>query len=469
VESTFGVLSTAVSALYAQKRGLDITGQNIANVNTDGYSRQRLSLQAVGAAPVGAIYSVDNGSGGGVQVVDVGRIRDALLDSRSRAEHAQGAYRSGQQAAYTQIEQVFNEPSDTGLQSQLTGLWSAFSDLASHPGDLATRRLVIQQASVVTDGMAAAATNLTSVWSTAREQYAGTVAEINSTATAMAQLNQAIERAQGAGSPINELADLRDAKAARLAELTGATAVSQADGTVSLFLSGSALVMGANARQVRAAGSSTLPGQPVNPVSLQWTDTGQTATVAGGQLASDLRTLNSLVPDEVAGLDAVAAGLAAAVNTQHSAGYDLNGDGGLPLFSGATAATLRIAIGDPRQIAAASTTGTDPVTGAAVGTMDSGNAEALAAIGRRADGPGAAYRQLIADLGVNSQGAARLAAIQSGVTQQVDQAQAAQSGVNLDEEMTNLLQFQRAYEAAARVISTIDSVFDALINRMGVR
>src|SRR5688572_5695302 len=101
--STFSGLSTALSALYAQRRGLDVTGQNVANANTAGYSRQRVDMQAVGGATVPAVHSVWTGAGAGVNVTDVARIRDAFLESRGRAEHANGAYLNARQQVLAQV------------------------------------------------------------------------------------------------------------------------------------------------------------------------------------------------------------------------------------------------------------------------------------------------------------------------------------------------------------------------------
>src|SRR3954451_3950853 len=117
--STFGGLNTALSALYAQRRGLDVTGQNIANANTEGYSRQRVDMRSIGGQEVPALYSVWNGAGAGVDIASVSRTRDAFLEARGRAEHGQAAYLTSQAQTFSNIESIFQEPSDTAMQSQL--------------------------------------------------------------------------------------------------------------------------------------------------------------------------------------------------------------------------------------------------------------------------------------------------------------------------------------------------------------
>src|SRR5512142_3455123 len=115
MESAFAGLSAALSAMYSQKRGLEVAGQNVANVNTEGYSRQRVDMASIGGSAVPAMYSITNGIGAGVQVSDVTRAQDALLELRGHAEHANNSYLTAQKQTYTAIEQVFTEPSDTGL------------------------------------------------------------------------------------------------------------------------------------------------------------------------------------------------------------------------------------------------------------------------------------------------------------------------------------------------------------------
>jgi flagellar hook-associated protein 1 FlgK len=177
-------------------------------------------------------------------------------------------------------------------------------------------------------------------------------------------------------------------------------------------------------------------------------------------VAGDLQALGQILPGQSVSLDAVATNLMSLVNTRHAAGFDLNGTAGGALFSGTGAADLTVAITDPRLVAASGTPST-------AGNLDATNATALAALADAPGGPDATYRQMIADLGVTAQSAGRRVSIQDGVKQQVDDALAAQAGVNLDEEMTNMLAYQRAYEAAARVMSVIDSSLDTLINHMG--
>jgi flagellar hook-associated protein 1 FlgK len=460
--STFSGLSTALSSLYAQRRGMDVTGQNLANANTEGYSRQRVGLQATGGSAVPAMYSVSDGSVGGVTVSGVTRVLDAFLEARGRIEHAQNTYLADQDRVYANVQQAFGALSDVGLQTQMNKLWASWHDLANHTDSGASRSQVIAWSQTVTDTLHATHNSLASLFSTTREQLDAYAAEVNTTAAQVAQLNQAVIRGTQADLPVNELADQRDALVMHLAELTGASAVPRANGSMDLTLGGSGLVSGDVARQIKVSGAGRLDDATATPVALSWDDNNSPAIVQGGQLASSLETLNSVLPTYSGKINQVAATLASTVNTQHTAGYDLSGAAGGAFFGAAgggavTAGNISVLISDPNKVAASSTTG---------GNLDGANADLIAGIGGSLGSPDRSYQSLVATLGVTAQRAEQRASMQDVLTKDVDSSRQAQSGVSLDEEMTNLIAFQRAYQAASRVISTIDSTLDSLINRM---
>jgi flagellar hook-associated protein 1 FlgK len=281
----------------------------------------------------------------------------------------------------------------------------------------------------------------------------------------VAQFNKAIAVATHTGLPTNELADQRDALVMHLSKLTGATAMTRPDGSMDLFLGGSALVNGGASRQVAVSGATRLEDLAGSPVTLSWTDSGTAVGTESGQIASMLRTVNTTLAGYSNSLDDVAAAIAATVNGQHVAGYDLNGDAGTALFAGGppvNARNIAVAITDPNLVAASTTT-----NGPGQGTLDGGNADAMANLALQMGSVDKAYRQLVVNLGVAAQAADRRATIQDSLTKDLDAARQAQTGVNLDEEMTNLMSFQRAYQAASRVITTIDESLDTLINHTG--
>jgi flagellar hook-associated protein 1 FlgK len=354
---------------------------------------------------------------------------------------------------------IFKEPSDTGLQSQLADLWASMHDLANRPGDNAARTQVLQRGSQIAGTLHGFHDTLASLWTSGREQLDALTTEVNTSAATIAQLNQSIVNARAADLPANELEDQRDQMVMHISELTGATALPRNDGSVDLLVGGSSLVSGPSSRKLAVTGANRFADQATSPVGLKWVDTGTPATASGGQLASVLETLGTTLPSYSLALDQVAANLITTVNNQHRAGYDLAGNQGGAFFGGTDATTITMAISDPTKLAAA---------GMAGGSLDAGNADALAAIGASTSGPDSAYRQLVVNLGVNTQTINRRASIQAVTVQDVDGARAAQSGVNLDEEMTNMITYQRAYEAASRVMTAVDDMLDTLINKTGL-
>jgi flagellar hook-associated protein 1 len=455
VPGSFGGLNAAVNALTAHRTALELAGQNVANANTPGYTRQRADLTAIGGQGQPAIYALWQGAGSGVQVADISRLRDSFADARDRTEHARGGYLDTMQTSMDQVEQLINEPSGDGLQSQLQNFWSAWHDVANNPGNPAVRTQMLGQAQTVAIALNDAHNGVNSIWVATRGQLDDLVTDINTTANSIADLNQAVVRARTSGSNGNELADRRDQLVMHLADIAGATAAGRADGSVDVFIGGSTLVNGITVRSLAATGANSLDGAASAPVKVAWSDTGDPVTSYDGKLSATMETLVSTLPGAAASLDGVAGTLASTVNAQHASGYDLDGAAGGTFFSGTGAGSIQVAITDPRLVAASSTPG---------GSLDGGNADTLAQLASATNGADNTYRTFVANLGSATSTIHQRAAMQSSLTNTADNEVTAASGVNLDEEMADMLRFQRGYEAASRVLTSIDSTLDTLIN-----
>jgi flagellar hook-associated protein 1 FlgK len=471
--SSFGGINTALTSLYAQRRALDVTGQNIANANTEGYSRQRVDMQSQVGSVKSALYAKTDGLGTGVAVTDVQRLRDEYQENRGRAEHGNSAYLTNQTQAYSSIEDAFAEPSDTALQASMRDMWGSWNDVSNNPQLTATRSTLLQQSSTVAEGLNAAHDSLTSQWSQNRTQLSAYTAEVNTAAKTIAQLNDSIVQAAAAGTTTNELEDQRDTEVMHLSELTGATASKRTNGAMDVFVGGATLVSEFTTRSLEVSGAARLDDQKTDPMTLRWADT-KTAAGAGGTMGAMADTMATIIPGISDALDSVAKNLADSVNSQHAAGYGVDGSTGLDFFVSkvpgqpVTAGTIKVGITDPDQVAVSSADPKVITPPATAGTLNHDVASALADVGDSSTGPDREYQGMIGQLGVSSQATSRRNDIQTNVTQQVDASREAQSGVNLDEEMTNMLTYQRGYEAASRVLTTIDSMLDQLINRTGL-
>jgi flagellar hook-associated protein 1 FlgK len=463
MSSTFSGISTALNALMAHRQSIDVAGQNVANANTIGYTRQRADLTAVSAVGHGGLFTKIDAPGWGVAVTSITRIVDGFVDTRQRDAHANQAYANAVQGAWTGIEQIVNEPSDTGISMQLSEFWSSWHDVANHPDDVSARSQLLSQARTLADTITSSRAAIDTQFTTTRNQLSAVADQVTSTARSVAELNDRIRTAQATGSQVNELADQRDQLVLQLSELTGATARANDDGTVDVLLGGSMLVSGTRSTGVRVAGAQQVDDvatTPPGPVHLEFTD-GRNAVVASGQAGGLMAAMNTAYPSAAAGFDSLASTLATSVNDLHRTGKGLDDTTvpGRDFFSGTDARSLAVAITNPRDVAAAAGT---------AGTFDASLADQIAQLSESSTGAGVAWRSYVAQVGVDSQAATRRVTLQDSVAKEADAARDSVSGVSVDEEMTNLLMFQRAYEGAARVMTTVDQTLDTLINRTGL-
>ncbi|KUL25993.1 flagellar hook-associated protein FlgK [Actinoplanes awajinensis] len=481
--STFSGLNTALTSLYAQRRGLEVTGQNIANANTEGYTRQRVVLAAQNTNTNPGIYSTTNDLAGGVNVASVDRLRNAALDQRSYSEHASSAYHNTRAGAYNLIEDVFAEPSDTALQGRLADMWDGWNAAAANPSDLSAKSALLEQATTVASTLNDAAASLNNQYKSARTGLDTYVDEVNKAAESVAKLNNQISVAQAAGLGANELQDQRATQILKLSELVGASATDLPNGVINVFVGSAPLVTGFSTRAIEIEkGSATrLEDLASSEVNLRFADT-KTAVTAGGTMGATMELLakDGVLDTMTKKLDVVAGTLAKNVNAIYEKGYAIDGTTGAPFFvrndtgleDDVTAAQIKVAVTNPTQVAISSGDPTGAPTAdfptGAPKVLDGNLADTIAELAESRTGADTEYKSMIGELGVSSQAATRRRDVQNAVTDQVDSARDAESGVNLDEEMTHLLTYQRGYEAASRVLTTIDSMLDQLINRTGL-
>lgn len=460
--SSFSGLNTALSALRYNRVAMDVASGNIANVGTEGYTRRTVNAESVGAPAQPAMWSRFSGAGDGVRVASIDRMADMLLDIRARREHGNQSYLDIRQSVLQRIEGGIGEPGDTGVAAAIAEFRSAWHDLANNPGSDAARSAVLGRAATLADAIKIQARNIESEAGDQRIRIQADLAEANTVASDLAATNKSIAVANLNGTDAGVLLDKRDQLAMRLSELAGATATLRPDGGFDVAVNGVPLVVGNRAGTLEVATGITGSGaSDGSPITYSITDTsGTTAVPAGmlGEIGGVTDLLNTTLPAYTAGLDAVAQQLADEINAQHQAGYDAAGNPGQPIFSytpGSAASSISVALSAPADLAASGIPG---------GGLDASNATALAT----ATGAESSYQRLINGFGTEVASVSRLAANQYVLTSQVDGSREQLSGVNLDEETISMLAAQHAYEAASRVLTTLDSVLDTLINRTGV-
>jgi flagellar hook-associated protein 1 FlgK len=426
-------LQTALSGLIAQQDAIDVTGSNITNVNTEGYSRQTAVLQTKEPLHIAALSAV-TGEGGqlgtGVTVATITRIRNTYLDASYR-EHATAAGAAGAQAEeLSQAQAAFNEPSSTGLASQLSAFWSSWGELAESPGEDAAKVGVVGAATQLTGSLHQLAAQLQTLEGAASAQYAaitGPTGEVAGDATQIAELNHQIKLSLAAHQQPNELEDHRDLLLDKLSALASVTVTKEADGTDTVTFGNAALPL--------------VEGSTANwPQAL--------TAAAGGKLGAllELSSPTGALASYQAALNEVAKALAGSVNELHTA---------TPFFKGTTAATLEVAV-TPGEVQ----TSSEGASG--------GNDVALEIAGLRGGAAEQRYAALIAQVGSGVQNAATAQTNAQAVLTAVSNQRQAVSGVSLDEEMTNLITFQRGYQASAQALNVMNEMLNTLINESGL-
>ena len=472
--STFSGISTALSSLIAQRQALEVAGQNIANANTVGYTRQRAEATSVPSASVPSMFSTGTAAGNGTRVVGITRMGDVFLDARVRSATSSASFQTTQAQNLATIESSFAEPTDLGVASSLQTFWSGWQDVANAPDSSAARTVVLGNAADLVAKISQGYRAVDTQWGQLRTTTASDVTQLNTTATSIADLNGQIRSITVSGGNANELIDQRDVLITSLSSLVGATTQQRADGTVDVLVAGNPIVTGNRSESVSLLGATTMgsglgqpPASSADPVRLQWTRSGTSLNLEGGSMAAkmaDLTPTGALASTATMWND-LATSVATSVNTVHQGGQTLGSPPttGVDFFSlgaGLPAATgLQIAITSPDDIAAA-----DPTKGA----LDGSWADKLSQLSTAPDGPEALYRAFVVDLGVQTNAASQRATVLESTRSTAENLQLSGASVDLDEEATNMLAYQRAYEGAARVLTAMDEMLDTLINRMAV-
>jgi flagellar hook-associated protein 1 FlgK len=463
MQNLFGNLEVGRRSLLAQQLALQVTGNNVANVNTPGYTRQRAVLtespaEDTAAGPIGT----------GVDVKLVESVRDHFLEARL-ASAIQDSSRDDAITGYLNQVQSISGVTQTGLRDALSRFFNSFSSLATDASSLPLRSSVLSAAQNVTAVFQNSAQHLTDIRENADAAIVDAVNQINALTARIASLNQQITSSEFGGSQANSLRDQRTEAVNQLASFIDIHYYEAADGTLSVSTAGQTLVT--------ADFVQTLHTERTGPYGFSQIMAGQndiTGSIQGGRLAGLVQIRDVVVPNYQADLDALAASLINEVNTVHRAGTDIQippTSPGLDFFSpvsGTPGAAKAISVnavilGDPRYLAA----------GQSGAPGDNANALALADLGNQrllASGTQTfadAVASLQSRIGTDAQRAQSQAETNNAIRTQLENSRDAVSGVSLDEEAVGLIRFQRAYQASAKYISVIDELMQHIITTLG--
>jgi flagellar hook-associated protein 1 len=450
-------LNIAIGSLLTEQGAIETTSNNIANVNTPGYSRQRANFSETSPIEIGTLTL-----GTGVQLQDVTSLRDAILDLRVNQETQQQGKLNAFLGGGQQIQALFNETAGTGLQGPLSALFNSFQQLSVNPSDPTARQSVITAAQNLAHTLNQTSDNLTTQQQNTDLAVKQSVSQINSLTTQIAQVNVQVAAAVGSGANAGAFIDQRQQLINQLSNYVDVSTVDAGGGSVTLTTSvGTPLVVGGQ--------SFALTTQPNAVTGFQDIYSGSkniTSQITAGQLAGQLQIRDQELPSIRNSLDTLAYNLSNAVNTQQQAGYDLNGTAGGPLFTPlaqqtGAASSLKAAISDPNKIAASG--------GPAPGNPgDNTNANALLALQNQqlvnGQTPLAYYSGIVFQVGNDVSSAQTQQQSGSLVLQQIQNLQGGVSGVDINEEAANLVRYQNAYQASAQVTSIINTLMQTTIN-----
>lgn len=320
------MLATGVSALLAYQTALNTTSHNISNANTEGYSRQRVSLSSVAGTGSGVGYI-----GAGVQVANVGRISDASSVSLLQGYNASQA-RADTYASYASRLDSLMSNSDLNLSTPLSALFSAASNVANNPSSSAARQAFLTAGDTLSARFNEIGGQLDSLSTELSTQIGATVGEINQYSDQLAKLNTQIVQAQAqyGGQAPNDLLDQRDQLVQQIASRVGVRSETQADGSVNVFTTtGQALVLSGQSIALGVADDAYGSGNP----DVSYAGQPITAQLSGGTLGGLLDTRRELIEPARNELGRLAAAVAISVNQQNAAGVDQNGAAGGAIFT----------------------------------------------------------------------------------------------------------------------------------------
>lgn len=468
------IFGTATLALQAQQAAIETAANNIANANVPGYSRQVVHLQ-----PNTPLYTPVGAVGTGVLVQDISRVRDTMLDTNFRTQTSTAGGYTTQSGILSSIGQIFGEPSDTGLANTLSQFYSSWSDLANNPNSSAAQSVVQQRGAAVATTLNQFSTSLGQLASNTLDSATQQVNQINQYTSQIASINKQIVAAEANGTTANDLRDMRDNAIDALSKIVPVRVIDHDNGSDTIYVAGATVVDGSDSKNFSLQGTS-------GSLVLQLSGRSFATQSPGGSLGANLDALNKDVPNAKSQLDTLATGIVKSVNAIHATGWTAAGDaaGGSNWDPTTPPTGSNVNFFDPTKLTAGSISLSAQVAsnasfiaaGDAQGATGNNNiANKIAALANdtttmtkygSTDTTSVMeyYRDLVTRIGVATNDANTSSTVYSTLAQQADTQRQSVSGVSTDQELISLTKNQQAYAAAAKVITTANSMSQTLLD-----
>jgi len=449
-----------ISALFTTQEAISVAGHNIANVNTPGYSRQQVTLSE-NVPQDGSPGQI----GTGVQATSIKRSYDLFVEAQLFLSGSQVGEFTASSNALAQLEPLFGDANNQGIGASLNDFFSALQDVATNPSDLSARTVFLSKATALAGQFNQSAAALTAAQQSIDSQIGQTITDVNRLTSQIAGLNTQIAAAESSGQQANDLRDERGVALANLGAQINISSIEDARGQVTVF-TGNGQVLVDKERTYQLVGVPDLSNNGLLDVRYNaggGSTTSLTPVIQSGQLKGLLDVRDQTIPSLRGSFDTLASELVTQVNQQHRLGFGLDGSTNQDFFvpTGTTAGTMAVALTNLRQIAAAST---------AIG-VPGNNANALTLAGLRSTTFAPLgnvtfqdyYSTIAGSFGSASQGVQRNLQAQQILHDQLTSQRGSVSGVSMDEELSNLLQYQRSFEAASRMITTADQLLQDIL------
>jgi flagellar hook-associated protein 1 FlgK len=458
------MMNVAKTALITQQKALDVTANNIANVNTEGYSRQRLNMEQ--NEPVR--YEGGTLSTGVRANRTIQRVYDRFLNAQMTEAAAKEGRWQAQRETLEKAELMFDEVSGYGLNNAMSQFWGAWQQLSNNPSGYTERVTLVGESQNMTDVFNKLTRDLNQVQTDSDTSIDGAVGDINTLTREIAEINLKIAEIEaGNDHSANEFRDQRDLKLKELSSLININSFEDADGYLTVVTAnGHTLVDRVNSWDL----TTGLNANGFNDVFWQSSSGVQqniTSDTSDGKLKGWIEARDTAIPDYLSRLDDLAQTMITAVNARHSSGLTLEAppdDTGIDFFVGTDASDITVntvVVSNSNLLAAA--LNSEGVPGG------NGNAIAISELQNSLSMSGGTasfddfYDSLVSDVGRNVSQARVNTDHQSMISLQLSTYREEVSGVSMDEEMVNMVQFQSAYAAAAKLVNTVDEMLHSLI------
>ena len=464
----FDTLHLGQQSLQVQRTGIEVAGQNLANVNNPAYARQRVHIQTLPAVP-----TMNGLLGTGAEVAAIRQVRDRLIDGQLQQEFSVRGFLDAQQSALGLAQAILGHEIDRqsapelggstgtshGLGETLGELFNAFQSLSTAPTSISDRQVALAKAQTLAGQFNQMDQRLTQLQQSLDTSIQSDVAKANELLAEVATINSEIFRLENSANGVaNDLRDLRLEKIEALSKLVNVQATEQANGLVDISIGGVSMVDGVNAIDSLETYNSGPGGLLIRSA------TGQVPlTLTGGSIQGTIEAREGSVKTLQTDINALAAALITEVNAIHSAGFSLTGSTGAAFFTGANASDIAVngaLLGDPSLLQLSDTAGAAGNNGMALRLAQLADQQIAGLNNRTLVGD---YDHSMVALGEALSSVNGSIEDQDIIEGMLLRQREAVSGVSMDEEMTDLVKFQKAFEASARLITTVDEMLDTII------